>query len=688
MKRALLLAMLLIPVGLMAQTDTSQYVWTRNGKMWHGDESFQRWSGHFWDTLATKRFVLEWVAAHLYGSGQIIGDSLQVGNGGFTIYKYTPAYTDSMIAVAQLAVVPFTTSEQTYLDFGVTAPAYTNPPITWAEDATNWTKFGVSMNAHIAAHSGNYLCDIGCYVDVKKNGTTWTLDAEQYNNNTLGYPPFWDNVEHTWNIAVGPSLDYTVGGYGKYQQYISPSPNNSWWNWGIVPGAVMEIRVRASLTGAPSSGSFTNITVGSHYGAFFMWGASYTVPAAYHRLFRVDSSGQVILYGNLNTRNATIKGVSAYLDWIVLGHYPGMPDTTYRAYPDTERGSIDLITPQTGHATLLSSGGNSAAGYNQTFTHKIDTTYTHADTVVTDTRLNKNVQEDTSIHVIKTGVAIKIKGFFKYAGSGNEIHYIYTDSNMVNRVSHDTLYLASAGGGGGGTASYSTYPTLKPPTTPSAFDDEFNGRANGLSVDTVSGVWRWSGRGGASNNPYVTYQQGRLVWIDTGKAAGKDFAVRFLYRSTSDTAWTITVRCGGYDTNTSAKQVGIWVRDSANGKMIKFGFFWQNNFTEAEIENWTNNYTYSATPYAGFATAFINSDHWYKLEKTTAKMLNFYISYDGLIWYRVYSAASTAFIETAGNRINQIGIGTLSNVQGMTLHCWFDFFRYNWTADFDATLNK
>jgi hypothetical protein len=76
-----------------------------------------------------------------------------------------------------------------------------------------------------------------------------------------------------------------------------------------------------------------------------------------------------------------------------------------------------------------------------------------------------------------------------------------------------------------------------------------------------------------------------------------------------------------------------------------------------------------------------------KIEKTAAKVLNYWRSTNGITWILFYTEASTAYVETSGNKINWVGIMIGCQNTGQNVSASFWWFRYNWTADFDPTLH-
>ena len=695
MKRLLLLSILFASLA-SAQTDTSLFVWVQNGKVYVNQEIFQRWSGHFWDTLATKRYARS-IAGSGGGGVATIGDTVVIRGNKFYIMKWIEAVTDSVYATVDLNGIPIPAGVSTITTGVIYATNYTNPPGTFIGDDQ-----AIDVRANLAIHIGAAPphatnADLYLYYEVwRPDLLEWKTAADQEYSNAIGYFPYWDDLEHTWNVDVGDPLSYYVGGYAKYKQYYG-TPRNTFWDWGVAPLNPLYWRLRANRTGRVTATFGRELVGTNHYGSVFVFGPQYTWPAHYKTLMTIDTAGTLTVFGDLNTMAGTIKGHDAHLSYIQLGFYPSQDSALgYRAYPDTVAGYVMLLSNETGTAGIGASGGNGAAGFNQTFWLKIDTIVGANDTITTyghsakesasGTRI-ETIEADSNVTLTMTGLKLKIKGKqpLRYVGTTTNLKYLTLDSNMVAHVSGDTLHLAAtSSGGSGASSSYITKPADKPSASPNALDDEFN-LANGSLPDTTT-KWKWRDRGASC---VLVENSGILTMTDTTKAAADN--IRILEQTTGDTAWSITARISVQQPVRNYSAAGLAIVDSANGRLYTFV-----NRTEASgnfpvIYAWNSVTSYNSTPWAGIAGNVGSVAQYFKIEKTTGKVLNFYLSSDGIKWGLVYTVASTAFVETAGNRVNRVGICAFAYLFSSTAFAVngnFWWFRYNWTPDFDATVNK
>jgi hypothetical protein len=74
-----------------------------------------------------------------------------------------------------------------------------------------------------------------------------------------------------------------------------------------------------------------------------------------------------------------------------------------------------------------------------------------------------------------------------------------------------------------------------------------------------------------------------------------------------------------------------------------------------------------------------------RIEKTAGSVFNYYASRDGLTWSLQFTEGNS-WIESSGT-VNWVGIFIGCNTTNINITASFSWFRYNWTADFDATLH-
>jgi hypothetical protein len=265
---------------------------------------------------------------------------------------------------------------------------------------------------------------------------------------------------------------------------------------------------------------------------------------------------------------------------------------------------------------------------------------------------------------------------------------VQADSNIAFVFSGDTLKIRATTGAGASAASFYTCPAEKPPTVPSAFNDEFD-TYNGSVPDTNS-RWKFLGTK-AQNLLQLNYgiTSGRYWFADTSKGGTTNLA-HLLGQEITDTAFTISTKVNLDFDGGLAGFAGLFVYDSTStrGLMIRIhssdATFNGQYQTVAQFTSQTAIGTEEITSTNQRALPLLT---YFKIEKTTSKALNFYRSEDGINWQLWYSTTSTGYVESAG-RINWVGIVT-GNYQGSawTTVGTFNWFRYNWTADFDPTLH-
>lgn len=711
MKRIIILALLLLSANVLAQTtDTSKFIWSRDGKLYIGNEAFQRWSGHFWDTLATKRYARS-VGGGGGGGGGSAGDTVLLNGTMFYILKYVPERLDSVYGCIDLNGTIITTGDNVYATSTVRANDYPNPPGSNGAD-TMYVDMRVVINASCEASSPPNLAGVYVYPEIwREDLGEWKQMSDAGAANTLGMYPWWDEIAHQWHITTADAFSYYVGGWAKYKQYYG-YPKNTFWDWGIEPLQNLTYRFRAQALGVEgrTTAVWGQETIGEHTGSIFWFGPKYYWPAYYRVVMTVDTSGTIKTYGDIDATNGTVFGTDAQFSYAQLGYYPDRDSSkAYIGYPDTVAGYLYLLSAATGTATIGASGGDASTGFNQAFWVKIDTitglndtlqTYGHSvQEAASHTRL-EHIQADSNVTFTMNGSTLKIKTqpSLKYAGTTTNLKYVTLDSNMVAHVSGDTLHLAATAGGTGATgASFYTNPSWKPPASPSSFNDEFDG-ANGTGIDTTT-KWKWLGTN-ANHKKSISWQvtSGALVITDTMDALAATL-YNLLGQKITDSVWTFTV-CFKASLPAWANYMfaGVFVWDSTSGKGHIYNY--RTSPSGYRGYSWHASQTASQTTYLDYNNG--TTWNWYeqwsgglaqyiRISRTAARYIDCYFSQDGISWNLFDHRLATTYLEGTTNRVDWIGIcvggynGTAAVGPGQTSFYWF---RYNWTADFDPTISN
>ena len=210
---------------------------------------------------------------------------------------------------------------------------------------------------------------------------------------------------------------------------------------------------------------------------------------------------------------------------------------------------------------------------------------------------------------------------------------------------------------------YRLFPGDKPPTSPSAFDDEFDG----TSLDPK---WSWVNQGGATfaesdGNGRITAPTGTENWrmlVQTCPAG--DFTATFKFNYASK----INVDVGRF---------GFILRNSANSRFEMLGMAAgsASSFQQLRYQRWTNETTFSsdvgsiANPQGGMP--------WEYVRVTVAgNIITADWSWDGWTWARYLDSSNiTTFLGANRAALNQFGFGVSNNGTGLNAQLTAHFFR-------------
>jgi hypothetical protein len=600
------------------------------------------------------------------GGGGGSGDTtlarfIRTDNGSILFQWYQPAYTDTVIAIGMvhnpgspLPQIPPNGYEY-FGESSVYAPDYPIPTVPYIYSDTFAIHAHINAQRVLKGFTYSWIAiELQIYVKLPISGdSTWATVSSYYVDNSTSVPPWYVRLTDTTVSSTYPVVrDFTlnerpwtewVNGYAGY--------HGTWWDFGIPPGGQLKYRFKGGY-GASSYQDAGGHMPLSNYDSpnfpnkdynFIMWSIPQDFPARWITSARMDSNnwhfyGDVAVDGTV-TANAVVAKSSL----------------TIGSVADSAQGVLTLVSDSNVVARLSAANHEHLANY----------VLPHLATVDTDTLLSR------------------LDRLQVWPSSG-PFKYLKADTGITLSFSGDTLSIR-ASAGGSLNASYMTNPGQRPPTNPSSYNDEFNG-ANNAVPDTGSGSQKWKCYpGNSATGTMIKQTAGMLQFNDTGRTANR-WRIMWQHLAPADTGgWTIVIRCNMQTLVANSRYATIVVGDTATGKIIEWGWLWWNSGYALVAQYWTLPATYSSQIYISGAVN-MQQMMYFKLEKTAAdKKIAGYYSVDGYLWYSVWTPVSaTAWCA----KITSIGIGVLNSINNTLLESYFDFFRVNWTPDFDATLHK
>ena len=180
------------------------------------------------------------------------------------------------------------------------------------------------------------------------------------------------------------------------------------------------------------------------------------------------------------------------------------------------------------------------------------------------------------------------------------------------------------------------------PCTPKALDDEFTATF-GSPGDVNSPQWIRDTNFGTST---VTLSGGELLFTPQG-GSGTD-AIRYIYQTAPSTPWTVVmVQSLFCNASTNNQLVGLGVSDGT--KFISWGH--KCPTSQVEVDNWSNATSFSSNSFTNSFSNFVTGAWLYFRLQDTGTNLVYSISFDGINYQQVFSAARGAFLATGPTRI-------------------------------------
>lgn len=222
--------------------------------------------------------------------------------------------------------------------------------------------------------------------------------------------------------------------------------------------------------------------------------------------------------------------------------------------------------------------------------------------------------------------------------------------------------------------SYITEPGMKPPHTAHALDNEFD-NPNGTDATTLGFSW-------VNQGASTAVVDGGALTV-TAPSGGNAYNNRVLVKTAPSTPYTVTTRLSPNASFLDFNSMGLALRESTSGRMLIWMFEVAGNANTAwnlVAQRATNATTFSANQ---LAFAWRQPRAYLRVADDGTDLL-LSASLDGRDFVQFYSEARTTFVNTP----NQIGLTVnRSPIAGVNTDS-FDFFRVDWSFDFDAYADR
>jgi hypothetical protein len=690
MKRTLVfLALLLCADRASAQIDSSLYNWFFNRYRLNGGETFQIWTGHGPDTIATKRYARQNGGGG--GGGGTVGDTIMVriiradsagvnwaqpgfldSTGRRIRFEYmVKGWSDSAVIIGSSQYMAGKLPAINYVEGSMTAPDY---PIPMTTAADTFQLYGFINGSRLFKGTPGDLNDFDVefqlYIKNMESGdSTWMTVGYWYRSNqTGGFPPYFSNDTTAYTLSDWGGWGKITFGFQPYTRLRNGYPfyHTSWWVFGVRPNAKVRYRLKICYNGQttvedayprlyPTLASGRNVT-------FMVYQKpNYTVTDRWVTSAQMDSTtwtlgGSTIvnITNDLWVSNNITGGWGKFYRSLTVGSH--IDSSGFETISDTIVGTINFYTDH-GNVVTLRPGGH----LNGTFVFP---------EVVHDGAIDSLLSQRDKLRAIPN--------------SSVPIDTVEADSNITFiQVGHKLKIRGTTGAGATG-ASFYLSPGDKPPGSASAYNDEFDG-ANGTMIDTTS-KWKHMG-GSAYPNNTMTQGAGALIWSDTASVTGLFIKPIGQKLFGTDTVFTITIHLQAQARQLNYSYAGLFVYDSTSARGVWLADVYQATGNTGKYQDVVHFTTQKAAP-SEAATGPVREAAEYnylKIEKTIDRNLNFYVSTDGIGWSLFWTESCASYIESSG-RINWVGIFTGCYDTAKNITADFYWFRYNWTFDYDPTL--
>jgi hypothetical protein len=218
------------------------------------------------------------------------------------------------------------------------------------------------------------------------------------------------------------------------------------------------------------------------------------------------------------------------------------------------------------------------------------------------------------------------------------------DPNLPNAVANPSAYFS---------------PDVQP-LNPGTLDDEFNGP----SLD--AGRWTWHNQGSATATV-----SNRELQLYSPAHSGTNW--EYITQPAPSAPWTVRVKVMSvYPGMANYSNCGIVLSDST-GNIIAFSLTYagtNNGLALGQTVYYNGATSYNGTPQGGW---FGYMGTWYYMQvQDDGTNLNFSVSYDGLVFYPIYSASRTAFLASGPTLV---GVGVDAENGSDNLYGQFGWFR-------------
>jgi len=233
-----------------------------------------------------------------------------------------------------------------------------------------------------------------------------------------------------------------------------------------------------------------------------------------------------------------------------------------------------------------------------------------------------------------------------------------------------TGFIGGSGGGGGSSKkSYAVSPADKPPSVSSSYDDEFDDAI-------LNAKWSWLNQLGAN----ASTLNGQLYITAPSTSGALADYLHVLVQNGPASPFTVTCKVFSNGGFTNYSGFGIGVLNTSNDRVMILATALRAGGKGILVQKWNNYGSYNTDNYLNLLGGEIP---YYLQIRRTGTTIDFNVSLNGLSWYQVFTESAATFIENSGT-INKIFITSFMNRNtSSTAGATFDWFRVNWTPDWN-----